>query len=74
MMGDNAAPVPEISPAAFQAFQKILECMKPELFVILSKLICDVAKETGHGRVKIVVVKGWAREVTAEKYYREFKK
>lgn len=70
-MADNAAPAPEMSPAVLQAFQKILERMNPELFLRLSKLICETAEETGHGRIKIIIVKGWAREVTAEKQYRE---
>ncbi len=43
---------------------------KPEKFILLSKLICDVAEETSFGDVRIIVVQGWIEQIKVMKSYK----
>ncbi len=71
-MEDDAAStaITENEKTLYQAFRNIMNHAKPEKFILLSKLICDVAEETSFGDVRIIVVQGWIEQIKVMKSYK----
>ncbi len=70
-MEDDASSMTTIESdeTLYQAFRNMMKHTKPEKFILLSKLICDVAEETSFGDVRIVIAQGWVAQIKVMKSY-----
>ncbi len=71
-MADDATsmPIVENEETLYQAFKNMMNHTKPDKFILLSKLICDVADETSFGDVRIIIVQGWVEQIKVMKSYK----
>ena len=66
----TSTPIIDNEETLYQAFKNMMNHTKPDKFILLSKLICDVAEETSFGDVRIIIVQGWIEQIKVMKSYK----